>query len=230
MQAIAVDDEPPALKIIEHFCGQADNVQLQKTFTQPNEALRYLRRFPMDLLFLDIQMPSLSGLDFYKSLDQSIMVIFTTAHREYAVEGFELNAVDYLLKPFTLERFQQAIGKAGDYYAYSRHLLKPGEPQHLFLRADYSLVKVSLSDILYIEGLDDYLKICLQSTKPLVVRMTMKTMLEKLPASQFLRVHRSFIVPVNGIGGVRNKVITVAGREIPIGSSYEKDFFARFGQ
>lgn len=230
MQAIAIDDEPPALKIIEYFCSTAEQMQLQKTFTQPNEALKYLRRFPIDLLFLDIQMPSLSGLDFYKSLDQNIMVIFTTAHREYAVEGFELNAVDYLLKPFTVERFRQAVTKAGDYYAYTRQMVKPEEPQYLFLRADYSLVKINLTDILYIEGLDDYLKIHLTASKPLVVRMTMKSMIEKLPVNEFIRVHRSFIIPVSGIDSVRNKVVIVAGRDIPIGSSYEKEFFTRFGQ
>ncbi|NUO02268.1 MAG: response regulator transcription factor [Saprospiraceae bacterium] len=230
MHAIALDDEPPSLKIIEHFCSKTEGVLLQKTFTQPNKAQKYLRRFPTDLLFLDIQMPSLSGLDFYKSLDQEIMVIFTTAHREYAVEGFELSAVDYLLKPFTFERFRQAVTKAGDYYAYTRQLQKPGEPQSLFLRADYSLIKVNIADILYLEGLDDYLKIHLQASKPLVVRMTMKAILEKLPAGDFMRIHRSFIIPISGIDSIRNKIVTIAGREIPIGSSYEKEFFARFGQ
>ena len=118
IQAIAIDDEPVALKILEHFCAQAGTVQLQKTFTQPSEALRYLYKFPVDLIFLDIQMPSLSGLEFYRQIPHKSMVIFTTAYSEYAVEGFDLDVVDYLLKPFTYERFLKATAKAKEYLEY----------------------------------------------------------------------------------------------------------------
>src|ERR1700712_1222443 len=118
IKAIAIDDEPPALKVIENFCGRSENMQLEKTFTMPAEALKHLRKFPVDLLFLDIQMPSINGIDFYKTVKQDTMVIFTTAYSEYAVEGFNVSAVDYLLKPFTFKRFQQAVAKALDYYQY----------------------------------------------------------------------------------------------------------------
>ena len=156
IKAIAIDDEPPALKVIESFCSQAENIELEKTFTSPNEALKYLRKFPVDLIFLDINMPSITGIDFYKSLERETMVIFTTAYSEYAVEGFNLNAVDYLLKPFTQERFQQAIKKANDFYSYSRQV--PGTiNQSLYIRADYSLIKINYEDIVLIESLDDYL-------------------------------------------------------------------------
>ncbi len=222
--AIALDDEPPALRIIENFCSKVDFINLAKSFTNPDELLKYIARFPVDLLFLDIRMPSVSGIQFRKKLPGDMMVIFTTAYSEYAVEGFNLNAVDYLLKPFTYDRFLQAVNKANDFYKFLHHH-EPAEQQYLFVRADYSLVKIMLEDILYVEGLDDYLKIYLSSRKPLVVRMTMKTMLEKLPEKDFIRVHRSFIIPLARIEKVRNKMVYIGGKEIPVGSSYEKLFF-----
>ncbi len=227
IRAIAIDDEPPALSIVENFCGRIDFIDLQKSFTRPQEALKFLRKFPVDLLFLDIRMPSVSGIQFYKMIDQETMVIFTTAYSEYAVEGFNLSAVDYLLKPFTFERFQQAVHKANEYYKFI-HQKESHDRQYIFIRADYSLIKIMLSDILYIEGLDDYLKIYLAGRKPLVARMTMKAIMDKLPARDFIRVHRSFIIPFRKIESVRNKIITIAGGNIPIGSSYLKNFFAQY--
>ena len=225
--AIAIDDEPPALKVIENFCGQIDTLDLKKTFTQPNEALKFLRKFPVDLLFLDIQMPSISGIEFYKMLKQDTMVIFTTAHSQFAVEGFNLNAVDYLLKPFTIERFQQAVTKATDFYNYSRQSDK-SQDQYLFIRADYKLMKIKISDILYVEGLNDYIKIHVLNQKTIITRMTMKTIQEKLPAKEFIRVHRSFIVPFSKIESIRNKSIYMEGREIPVGGIYEENLFKLF--
>jgi DNA-binding LytR/AlgR family response regulator len=225
--AIAIDDEPPALKIIENFCAKLDTVNLVKTFTKPQEALKYLRKYPVDLLFLDIQMPSLSGLNFYKEIEQVSMVIFTTAFSEYAVEGFNLNAIDYLLKPFTVERFMIAVNKANEFHAYT-HQKEKSRQEYLFIRVDYSLVKLKISDILLIEGLDDYLQIFLADQKKIVPRMTMKAIMSKLPAEEFIRVHRSFIVPLARIEQVRNKVILTGGREIPLGSSYEQEFFKVF--
>ena len=214
IRAIALDDEPPALRVLSHFCQQVDLVDLQKTFTRTDEAQQYLTQFPVDLLFLDINMPYMSGIDFYKTIGtlsgQSTMVVFTTAYAEYAVEGFTLNAVDYLLKPFTYERFKQAVMKAQEFLRWQQHS-NPAEETYLYVRADYTLYKVTLSDILFIEGLDDYLKIHLQSSnRPIVARMTMKSMLEKLPQvdtpdGQFIRVHRSYIVPFNRIEGMRGK-------------------------
>src|SRR5687767_6520056 len=135
MKAIAIDDEPPALKVVEAFCRKSGLVSIEKTFTKPTDALTYLEKFPVDLLFLDINMPSLSGIEFYKSVKQDVMVIFTTAHSEYAVEGFNLSAVDYLLKPYTFERFQQALNKANDYYKFL-HQSENAKPQFIFIRAD----------------------------------------------------------------------------------------------
>lgn len=245
IRAIALDDEPPALRVLTHFCGQVDFIELQKTFTRTDEALNHLTQFPTDLLFLDINMPSMSGIDFYKAINtattqqaQPVMVIFTTAYAEFAVEGFTLNAVDYLLKPFTFERFLQAANKAADFYRWQQRADKM-EETYLYVRADYTLYKIALADILYIEGLDDYLKIHLQPTRhtdgkadvprPVVARMTMKAILERLPSTEFVRVHRSYIVPVKRIEAVRNKTLFIGNREIPIGASYEADILGRFG-
>jgi len=224
--AIAIDDEPLALKVIENFCEKVDFITLQKTFNKPGEALKYVNKFPVDLLFLDINMPSINGIEFYKEVKQNTMVIFTTAYTEYAVEGFNLNAVDYILKPFTFERFLLAINKANDFFNYQTQ--KENTSQFLFVRADYSLVKINMANILYIEGLDDYLKIHIENQKTVVARMTMKALMGKLPAKDFIRTHRSFIVPLHRIESVRNKIISINSIEIPIGASYEEIFFKQF--
>ncbi|MCB0527187.1 MAG: response regulator transcription factor [Saprospiraceae bacterium] len=229
IKAIALDDEPPALKILDNFCGRTDFLTLEKTFTRADEAQRHLIRFPVDLLFLDIRMPSQSGLDFYKSIRQETMVIFTTAYSEYAVEGFNLSAIDYLLKPYTFDRFMQAARRAQEYYRMRNTASSPQE-QALHIRSDYSLVRIPFADILYIEGLDDYIRVHRAQGEPVVTRMTMKAMHEKLPAGDFVRVHRSFIVPLSRIEHVRNKMLRIAGIDIPLGRTYETAFFSMFGK
>lgn len=225
--AIAIDDEPPALKVMELFCKEVDFIDLQKTFTGTEEAARHLKKFPVDLLFLDIQMPSISGIDFYKSIEQHTMVIFTTAFSEYAIEGFNLSAIDYLLKPFTRERFRQAAQKANDYAAYLKQNHQAAA-EDLFIRADYTLHKIALNDIVLIEGLDDYVKIQLEHQKPIVARMTLKSLIEKLPEKDFMRVHRSFIVAIKKVHQIRNKVIYIGEHKINIGQSFEAGVFERF--
>jgi DNA-binding LytR/AlgR family response regulator len=172
-------------------------------------------------------MPSLNGIDFYREVKQNTMVIFTTAHMEYAVEGFNLNALDYLLKPYSQERFLQAAHKARDYFDLQRQSVSNTQ-DHMYIRADYSLIKIDFADIVLIESLRDYMKIVLANGKHILARMTMKTLIEKLPAKEFVRVHRSFIVPLSKVKSVRNKVIFIHNTEIPIGNSYEADFFERF--
>jgi DNA-binding LytR/AlgR family response regulator len=224
IKALAIDDEPLALNVIEAFCAQLDYIDLQKTFTKPNEALKHLNKYPVDLLFLDIHMPSLTGIDFYKNIEQNTLVVFCTAHGQYAVEGFNLNALDYLLKPFTFERFKQATDKARDYFSSSNNQ----KAQHIFVRADYSLQKIMLDDIMCIEALDDYLKIYINNQKTIVARMTMKAMLEKLPSTEFMRVHRSFIVPIKKVESLRNKMLQLGDKKIPVGNSYEEDVLKHF--
>lgn len=227
IKAIAIDDELPALKVITGFCEKTDILQLEKTFTKPAEALTWLKNTPVDLLFLDIQMPSTTGIEFYKSLRTDAMVVFTTAYSEYAVEGFNLNAIDYLLKPFSFERFKQAVEKAAEFFNYRQSKTPPTE-EFLFLRADYSLVKIETAAILFIEGMDDYLRIHLRDQKPVLIRMTMKAILSQLPPARFMRVHRSYIVALNAILRIRNKTIHLPEKEIPIGAKWEDEFFTRY--
>jgi DNA-binding LytR/AlgR family response regulator len=227
LKAIAVDDELPALKVMENFCAKNEQVELCKTFNKPNEAIKYLKKFPVDLIFLDINMPEINGIELASVIHQNTKIVFTTAHSEYAVEGFNLNAVDYLLKPFTIQRFNQAITKV-------KMLLQNittdenNENNHFFIRADYSLIKINFDEILFVEGLDDYLKIHLQHQKPIVARMTMKAMNEKLPTQKFVRVHRSYIVALNKIEKLRNKNIFINNVEIPIGSMFEEHFYSAY--
>lgn len=230
IKAVAIDDEPIAIKVIENFCGTLDGIELDKTFSSPKEGLKYLNKFPADLLFLDIDMPFMNGIDLYKQLKQDTMVIFITSRADYAVEGFNLSAVDYLVKPFTFERFQQAVKKASDLLNFQKQNTNTVDTKHLFIRADFSLVKITISDILYIEGLDDYLKIHLKDQKPLVARMTMKAMLEKLPASDFVRIHRSFIISIDKVERIKTKAVVVVGKELPIGQSYEVEALKKLGQ
>lgn len=225
IKAIAIDDEAPALKVISNFCDRTEGLRLERTFLAPAEALRYLQSNSVDLIFLDIQMPSLSGIELYRSIGTTTLAIFTTAFSEYAIDGFNLNAVDYLLKPFTIERFQQAIAKAAEYLAFRT---PSPRTETLLIRADYSLIRIPVSDILFIEAADDYLKIHRERKSPFLARMTMKSVLEMLPPDDFIRTHRSYIVSMTRIDNVRNKTIFLAGHEIPIGSNYETAFFDKF--
>lgn len=223
IHAIAIDDEPLALELIEAFCNDLPDIKLVKTFTKPMEALKYLRQFPVDLLFLDIQMPAITGIDLYQQITQKTMVIFTTAHSEYAIESYNVSAVDYLLKPFEKERFVTAVNKAIAYYQYL-HADKEKAEGVVYIRANYSLVKISLNDILYIEGLDDYIKIYLPNQSPVVARMTMKGILAKLPELDFMRIHRSYIVPLNKIESIKGKTVIIEQQTIPVGVNYEQAF------
>lgn len=227
INAIAIDDEPLALTVIQSLCDKSGSIHLQKTFTQPSEALKHLRKFPADLIFCDIQMPSMTGINLVKSLQQNTMVIFTTAFSEYAVVSYELNAIDYLLKPINQKRFTQAITKAQEYFDYINKKDHRAE-KSIFIRADFSLVKIPLADILYIEGLADYLKIYIKDRKTIVARMPMKDMMEKLHSTDFIRVHRSFILPFSKIEAVRGTTIFIGDKEFPIGKTYVDEFFSRY--
>lgn len=227
IHAIAIDDEPLALTVIQSLCEKSGIINLQKTFTQPNEALKYLRKNSVDLIFCDIQMPAMTGISLVKSLQQKTMVIFTTAFSEYAVTSYELNAVDYLLKPINLKRFTQAVCKAQEYFDYINKKNHSSDDS-VFIRADFSLVKIPLDDILYIEGLADYLKIYIKDRKTIVARMPMKDMMDKLHSADFIRVHRSFILPFSKIEAVRGTTIYIGDKEFPIGRTYVDEFFRRY--
>ena len=225
IRAIAIDDEPLALTIISHFCSKSNDITLDKTFTSQADALKYLDNFPVDLLFLDIQMPAKNGIDFYKMLQNNPMVIFTTAFSEYAVEGFNVNATDYLLKPFSEERFLIAIEKVKKEFEINN---EQSIETHLTVRADYKLYRIAFQDILLIEGLDDYTQIHLTNKSKIVTRLSMKSILEKLPEKLFIRAHRSYIIPLNKVKSIQNKTILIQDFIIPIGDTYKNDLLKYF--
>lgn len=216
IKAIALDDEILALKIIENYAGKIENLSLEKVFNIQSDAQKYLNKFPIDLIFLDIEMPSKNGLDFYKNISQNTKVIFTTAYSEYAVDAFNINAVDYLLKPFSFERFKSAVEKV-------KINTENDNVKYLSIRADYKLHKINFNDILLIEGLDDYIQIHLKDNSKITARSSMKNIMEKLSEKDFVRVHRSYIVPVNNIKTIVNRNIHIGDFIIPIGETYKED-------
>ncbi len=227
INCVAIDDEPLALEIIKAYCARVPFLDLHKTFTDPSLAADYIQTHPVDLLFLDIQMPDINGIDFYRRYGRDQLVVFTTAHRSYAVEGFDLNAADYLLKPITFERFQKAASKARDFLEFLRGSGQ-GDQQWLLVRSEYSLVKIMFAEIAYIETLDDYLRIHLHDKKAVLTKMNLKNIHSKLNQNEFIRVHRSYIVPLSRIVSVRNKTIALPEIQIPIGQKYEEAFFAKY--
>lgn len=225
IKAIALDDEPLALTILDHLCLKNEDITLEKTFTSPQDALQYLEAYPVDLLFLDIQMPDKDGVSFFKSLINKPLVIFTTAFDHYAVEGFNVNAVDYLLKPIAYERFEQAIEKVKNIKQIGNNSL---DDAYILIRADYKLNKIYLKDIQFIEGLDDYIQIHIAGKPKIVARMSMKNIVEQLPKNDFLRIHRSFIVPIQKISSIQSKSVFINELEFPIGDTYKNDVLAIF--
>lgn len=223
IRCIAVDDEPLAIKLMQEFISKVSFLELAGTFTDAIEARKFLEKEKIDLLFLDIQMPDINGVQFYNSLLNKPMVIFTTAFSEYAVEGFNVSAIDYLLKPFEYDRFVKSVYKAKEYYEFSKS--QDIQLTSIFVKSDYQLVKVNLKDVLLIEGLDDYIRIHLTGSKTILTLMSLKAISEKLPPQEFVRVHRSYIVPLNRIEKVSSKKIEIGGKEIPIGVSYADEFF-----
>jgi len=221
IHCIAIDDEPLALQLVSEYCQRISFLRLEKIFTNTDEASDYLSRNQVDLLFLDIQMPDINGVQFYKNLNKKPPVIFTTAFKDYAVEGFNVDAVDYLLKPFEYDRFLKACYKAKEYIEF----LSSQELQlnSIFVKVNYEIMKINLKDIDLIEALDDYIKIYTQPT-PVLTLMTLKNIAEKLPPRDFIRVHRSFIIPVAKVEKFSKTKLWVKGKEIPIGSSYSHVF------
>ena len=226
INCIVVDTEENS-KLISQFCEGVQYISFQKTFTNTIEASRYISRNTIDLLFINTDFPTISGIEFYKNLNQNLLVVFVSNSKEFAVEAFDLNAVDYLLLPFNLKRFSQTLNKANEIYQI-RNKNSNSEEQFLQVRSEYSLVKIALVEIVYIETLDDYIKIHIQGKKPVLTLMSIKKALEKLPEKDFIRVHRSYIVPINRIESVRGKVINLGITEIPIGKSHEEAFFKAY--
>src|SRR5690242_6368180 len=223
LKCLAIDDEPLALELLEDNISKVPYLQLAASCNNPLQAMQFLQNEQVDLIFLDIQMPGLTGLQFIQSIQQKPMFILITAYEKYALEGFNLDVVDYLVKPVALERFIKACNKAWELHQLKTKKYSAGEqPSYFFINADYSLVKVVFNDIMWIEGFKDYLKIHLKSSsKPLVARLTMKAIEEQLPSSMFVRVQKSFIVSKEYITAIRKNSLFINDVEIPVGDNYK---------
>lgn len=219
-KCVAVDDELPALELIKNYVSLLPELQLLQTFSDAVGAGEFLRSRPVDILFVDINMPDINGIDLVSSLSQKPLVIFTTAYKKFAYEGFELEAVDYLLKPISPERFKKSVTKAVELLRL-RTQPKAITAENIFVRSEYKMVKIELADIDYIEGLEDYIKIHITGGRPVLTLMTMKAFIEKLPADRFLRIHRSYIVSLKRIEVAGNKKVTLKnGTVLPVSDSY----------
>ena len=238
IRCIAIDDEPLALQQIAAYIGKVPFLELAAQCQSALEAQRFLQSDTVDAIFCDINMPDLNGMDFIKSLAVPPLVVFTTAYAEYAVEGFKVNAVDYLLKPFGLQDFMRAANRLQERLHESPSLTSPLSPltsphspltsetdNVIFLKTDYRIVKVTISDIRYVEAMSEYLKVWLEGeAKPLITLLSMKKMEERLPAT-FMRIHRSYIINLDKIQEVnKNRVIMDADTYLPIGDLYKEAF------
>lgn len=227
MNVIAIDDEPLALRLIESYINKAPFLHLSGTFDNPLDAMEYLSNNTVDLVFTDIQMPHLTGTEFVRALAKAPMVIFTTAYEKYAVEGFKLNAVDYLMKPFSYDEFLSAAQKAERLHGLEMQAYAITETgnKFLFLKSEYKVRRVNFCDILYIEGLKDYIKVYVQNEdKPLLSLSSLKVLEQKLPSATFMRIHRSFIVNLDKIETIDRLRVVFGDAYIPVGDQYKEKF------
>lgn len=240
INVIIVDDEPLAQDVLETYIEKIPELHLVQKCNNAFEANEALKNGSIDLMFLDIQMPQLTGIDFLKTLNKPPLVIFTTAYSNYAIEGFELNALDYLLKPISMERFLKAVNKAMDQLdlqqrdkAPAPHSEQEDRPEFIFVKADKKLVKINFDDVVYIEGLKDYVIIKLDASRVITLQ-TMKSLEDKLPTAIFKRIHRSFIVNLNKVHAIVGNMVEVMekgqAKHLPIGKNYRDELLDLINQ
>lgn len=223
INCVVIDDEPLALEVVKRYIYKTPELHLEAVFSDAIEALDYLKKNPADLLFLDIQMPGINGIQLYKQLVQKPMVIFTTAYFEFAVEGFDLDAIDYLLKPFDLDRFHRGVKKAVSRFKIVSDESKALRKEFLYIHSDYKMIKIACEDIIFIEASNDYAKIH-TATQSYLTLLSMRAIMEKLPPDQFLRIHRSYIVSNAQIAFTQfRKIGMLNGIELPVGDTYRKE-------
>jgi DNA-binding LytR/AlgR family response regulator len=223
LRAIAIDDEPVALEVIKSLAEQVSFISLQACYSNPLKALDMLQENQIDLLFLDIKMPGISGTDFLRTIPNPPMVIFTTAYSEHAVQSFELNALDYLLKPFSLPRFLKACNKAKEQYELRRHKDKqPSGTQPFFIKSGYEQIRVQTEEILYAESAGNYVKFVL-STGTVMSRLTMSQATELLSSNAFIQIHRSFIVATRHISKADKRTVWIGKTELPVGTAFSEE-------
>ncbi len=227
IKTIAIDDEPLALQLVAGYIEKTPGLQLSGTFDNPIDASEYIAANVVDLIFIDIQMPDLSGIEFTRLMEKGPKVVFTTAFEKYALEGYRLDVVDYLLKPFSYKEFLTAANKARKLIGLENRALQKVEAndEFLFLKSDYKIKRINFNDILYIEGLKDYVKVFIQnSPRPVLSISTMKLLESKLPVNKFMRVHRSFIVNLGKIDTIERNRIVFGKTYIPVGDQYKEKF------
>ncbi len=234
MKCLIIDDEPLAVELLEDFVSKVPVLKLVASCSNAIEASTILQTNEVDLIFTDIEMPDFSGIEFVKSLDVKPLFIFTTAYSHYAVEGFNLNAVDYLVKPIPFHRFLKAVNRAQELFLLKNEETKPkvqtvDSPSFIFVKSEYENIKLNFDDIKYFEGLKDYIKIVSTSHKPILTLSNFKKIEEKLPSESFIRVHRSYIVSLKYINSVQRNRILIDGVRIPIGQNYKDEFIRRIG-
>jgi DNA-binding LytR/AlgR family response regulator len=227
LKVIAIDDEPLAITLLVDYINKTPFLELAGTFDNPIDAIDFLNKQPVDLILVDIQMPDLTGIEFVRTLENTPKVIFTTAYAQYAIEGFKLNATDYLLKPFSYEEFLKAVQKAYKIAELENNAATTLEVnnQFLFLKSEYKIRRINFNDILYIEGLKDYIKVFIKGEpKPILSLNSIKALEQKLPEDKFMRVHRSFIVNLDQIDTIERSRIVFGKEYIPVSDQYKEKF------
>lgn len=225
-----IDDEPLAAGLLKSYAEKTPFLQLTGTYGSAVEAIRELREHPVQLLFLDIQMPELSGMEFAKLLPKDTKIVFTTAFQQYALEGYKVSALDYLMKPISYDEFLRAASKALDWFSAGQRQQTATDDRFMYVKSDYKLVRVSLDDILYIEGLKDYVRIHLADGTKITSLMSMKKLEDYLPRPEFLRTHRSFIVHMSRVEQIDHYRIVFGQEYIPISDSYKDEVQQYFDQ
>lgn len=228
IKTLIVDDEPHAVEIIERYIGLIPEIELVGKCNNAIQAFQQMQREEINLLFLDIKMPGLLGTDLIRSMKEPPRVIFTTAYSEYALEGYDLNVIDYLLKPIPLDRFLRAVDKVFAHYKMNTSLVKPDQrgaakETFLYFRMERKMVKVNASDIFWIESQKDYIKVMLKD-REIISKQKISTVNELLPDDKFVRIHRSFIVAIDKIDGYLHDTVEILGRELPVGRHFKEEF------
>lgn len=236
IKSIAVDDEPLALEMVSGFIKQTSFLSLEGKFENAIEALSYINQHDVDLAFLDIQMPDLSGMELARVLEgkksgKKPKIIFTTAYNQFAIEGYKVDAMDYLLKPFSYEEFLKASTKVYNFFAQSGQNMIQNDPEYIFLKVEYQLVKVMLKDIVYVEGYKDYVKVHLvKKDTPLLSLTSLKNMEDLLPSNKFMRIHRSYIIAWDHILSITRNTVNVGKITIAVSDNYKDTFNSFLGK
>jgi DNA-binding LytR/AlgR family response regulator len=220
LKCVAIDDEPLALDLIKGYVAQVPGLELVHAFDDALSAIGFLRKATVDILFVDINMPDITGLELVRSLEHKPAIIFTTAYKKFAIDGFDLDATDYLLKPISFDRFSKAAGKAIA-WCQQKKQQSSEEENSLYVSSEYRMLRIEYNDIEYIESLEDYIRIHLVNAKPVLTLMPLKKVLEKLPPRRFSRIHRSYIVAIDKVQSIHNRKLKLASlTELPVSDTY----------